>query len=291
MNRYTIPAETRRLYALVGPLSFLQSLLLGGAGLMVWRLGNGSLPLPLRAALMATTAVAGVLLTFGRWPLGEAGEPLGVWAARILRYLRQPRRWTVCSRVEGPLPVQAIRSATIRVPGAAVRILEVGATPFELRDAAEREAVLAGYRAFLNLLPGPVQIVTVCERLRLDGFLDGLRGRADGRHGLMRRQIQAHVRFVERLLAARHILTRRHYVVLRRPRAEGAAAWETAVKQLGQDEAVIASALQQMGLSSRPLTNAELARLLRSAFVGRPEPLPAEPEEFTAFAVVSARHA
>ncbi len=289
MSGYTIPGETRRPYALVGPLSLAQAGWLAGGGLLAWRVVASSMALAARVA--AASAIAGVvlMLAFMRWPAGDAGEPITTWVVRGVRFLLSPRTATVRRGLVALDVVRDVRAGTARVGDGLVRVIEVAAAPFELKDGAEREAFLAGYRAFLHALPGPVQIVSVSERLRLDGYVSRLRAGATERGGRMGEQMAAHARFLEGLIQSRHIMTRRHYVVLRRPCRDGAARSSEALRQLGADEAAVAGALQRMGLASRPLEERELADLIRAAFHGGQASLPAAPAELATLVTVGDR--
>ena len=289
MTGYTIPGDTRRPYALIGPLSLGQAAWLGGGGVLVWHLLTTAMPMVVRVA--AASGVGGLALALAllRWPAGETGEPATVWAARGVRFLLSPRRATLRRGLAALDVVHEVRSGTARVGDGLVRVLEVAAAPFEMRDAAEREAFLAGYRAFLHALPGPVEIVSISERLRLDGYVGRLRESASQHGGAMAEQMAAHARFLEGMIQARHIMTRRHYVVLRRPCRDGASRYEEALRQLGADEAAVAGALQRMGLASRPLGEHELTNLVRAALLGGTAPLPAAPTAFASLATVG-RH-
>jgi hypothetical protein len=283
---YTIPGETRRPYALVGPLSLGQAAWLGGAGVVVWHLVAIPMPMVVRVAAASAAASVALALAFLRWPAGDAGEPATVWAVRGARFLLSPRRATLRRGLPALEMVREVRAGAARVGDALVRVLEVAAAPFELKDSAEREAFLAGYRAFLHALPGPVQIVSVSERLRLDAYVGQLREAARERGGRIGEQMAAHARFLEGLIHARHIMTRRHYVVLRRPCREGAGRIEDALHQLGVDEAAVAAALQRLGLASRPLDDLDLANLIRASYLGAAAPLPAAPSAFATLASV-----
>jgi hypothetical protein len=285
VNGYTIPGDTQRPYALIGPLSLEQAGLLAAGALAAWRLLRADLAPAAAAALLLPLGAVTLGLAFGRWPLATSGEPLRAWLARGLRYLRRPRRLTLRSGVERLCPAVEVRAAAVRLRGGAVRVLEVAAAPFELADPGEREAVLAGYRAFLHALPGPVEIVSVCERLRLDDRVRRLRAAAAGRSDAIGAQMAAYADFVERLLGSRHIVTRRHYLVLARPCGEGAAAFAEALRRLGADEAALVTALQRMGLASRTLDDDGLVRLLGGACSGRAASLPAPAPEFLTYAV------
>jgi hypothetical protein len=289
MSGYTIPGETRRPYALVGPLRLGQAAWLGAAAFGAWHLARLPLPVGLRFALASAVGCLGLALAFLRWPPGDGGEPATLWAVRALRFLGSTRRTTL--RQGGRLlpTVQEVRSGTARVGDGLVRVLEVSAAPFELKDASEREAFLAGYRSFLNVLPGPAQIVSVSEQLKLEDYVARLRAGSTERGGCLGELMAAHARFLEGLIQSRHIMTRRHYLVLRRSCREGAGDRDEVLRRLGADEAVAIGALQRMGLGSRTLGDAELAGLVRTGFRGVSAPLPAPPAAFATLATVGSR--
>ena len=290
MSGFTIPGETRRPYALVGPFNLGQAAWLGGAGFAVWHLLRSPLPMPVRVVAAAAVGAAGLALAYLRWPAGDAGEPAAVWAVRLVRFLVSPRRLTLRRDVAGLLLVRDVRAGTARVGDGLVRVLEVSAAPFELKDAAEREAFLAGYRAFLNALPGPVQIVSISERLRLDGYVGRLRAAAAQRGGLVGDQMLAHARFLDGLIQSRHIMSRRHYVVLRRSCGDGTGRIQDTLRQLGADEALVVGALQRMGLSGRALGDLDLTNLIHAAYTGAGSTLPAPLTAFASVAVDGRAH-
>lgn len=68
-------------------------------------------------------------------------------------------------RVQELLPLDEIRGSVARLRDGGFRaVLAVGGVPFALRSAAEQEAILAGYRAFLNGLEHPLQLLVRLDR-------------------------------------------------------------------------------------------------------------------------------
>src|SRR3972149_872441 len=94
-------------------------------------------------------------------------------------------------------------------------VLEAQSVNFGLKSEAEQEAIMAGYRAFLNALSYPIQVVVRILPTDVEAYLAGLRGRFAGRGGeALRRLALDHEAFVRRLARERMLLERRFYVVV-----------------------------------------------------------------------------
>lgn len=149
--------------------------------------------------------------------------------------------------VIGDVLVLAAQSATRR--HAASReyraILEVGSVNYTLKTEGEQEAILAGYRAFLNGLTFPLQILVQVRPLDLAPYIVQLRAARerldarDGGDGKNNHQEETHARssvwarlaedearYVLELAAQKTLLERRFYIVIS---CDGEAAPESSV--------------------------------------------------------------
>ena len=112
--------------------------------------------------------------------------------------------------------VEAIAAGVVRLAGGHHRaVLEIGSVNLALQAAAEQEATLAGYAAFLNSLTYPVQILVRLLPVDCEAYLRELEHRAQRelREPLAGLALD-HVAFVRRLARERTLLERRVYVVI-----------------------------------------------------------------------------
>ncbi len=156
--------------------------------------------------------------------------------------------------------------------------MEAGAVNFALKSEVEQEAIMAGYRAFLNSLSYPVQVVIRILATDVETYLDGLRQRSQGLGtDTLRRLVLDHEAFVRRLARERTLLERRFYVVVPAGLRDGLERralgwpWQEGPRNSGQNlEASrqltfrcgeVAQGLGSFGVVTRRLATAELIEL------------------------------
>ncbi len=118
--------------------------------------------------------------------------------------------------VQELLPLEDIVGDTICLRGGDYRgVLEAQSVNFALKSEPEQEAIMAGYRAFLNSLSYPLQVLVRILPTDVEVYLSGLRERFGGRaeKALLRLALD-HETFVRRLARERTLLERRFYVVV-----------------------------------------------------------------------------
>lgn len=115
--------------------------------------------------------------------------------------------------------------------GAARAVLEASPVNFALKSEPEQEAILAGYRRFLNGLDYPLQVLVRVVPADIERYLAGLSGARAGSEA-MRRLARDHRAFVRRIARERTLLGRRFFVVIPAERegglrggAPGGPAW------------------------------------------------------------------
>lgn len=203
--------------------------------------------------------------------------------------------------VQELLPIEEIAGDLLRLRGGDFRaVLEAGSVNFALKSETEQEAILAGYRRFLNGLAYPLQVLVRVVPTDVEGYLGGL---GDARSGadVLRRLAQDHEAFVRRIARERTLLDRRFYVVVpagidgaferkglgwpwtrgARPeqRSDLIAARRTLAFRCGE----VAEGLGSFGVTTRRLDGQELAALWRATLgsvasgVSGREPLVATP--------------
>jgi hypothetical protein len=182
--------------------------------------------------------------------------------------------------VQDLLPLEDIIGNVLCLRGGDYRgILEAQSINFALRSETEQEGIIAGYRAFLNALSYPLQVVVRILPTDVEAYLDGLRQRPRVRDDdTLRRLALDHEAFVRRLARERALLERRFYIVIpagldgaserRRMRWPWQEApsdvlrhLEAAAHQLDFRAQEISLALASFGVSSRRLGGDEIAQL------------------------------
>lgn len=118
--------------------------------------------------------------------------------------------------VQELLPLEDVVDGVLCLRGSDYRaVLEAQSVNFALKSDAEQEAIMAGYRAFLNALSYPIQVVVRILPTDVEPYLASLRATASGRGAeALRRLALDHEAFVRRLARERTLLERRFYVVI-----------------------------------------------------------------------------
>lgn len=200
-----------------------------------------------------------------------------------------PLRRRALASVQEQLPLEDIDHDVVHLRGGDARaVLQAGSVNFALKSEAEQEAILAGYRRFLNGLAFPLQILVRVVPTDVDGYLDGMRRerRGPGTKQLQRLALD-HEAFVRRVARERTLLDRRFYVVV--PASEGSAAARTVVwpwrRQADQERRAsdmiaarrrlafrceeVAQGLASFGVAARRLADVELAALWAATLARR----------------------
>jgi len=116
--------------------------------------------------------------------------------------------------VQELLPLDEIAGDVLRLRGGDYRaVLQAGSVNFALKSEAEQEAILAGYRRFLNGLSYPLQVLVRVVPTDVEGYLAGLREARAGTDTLRRLALD-HESFVRRIARERTLLDRRFFVVV-----------------------------------------------------------------------------
>src|SRR3990172_1334633 len=108
------------------------------------------------------------------------------------------------------LPLEDVVDGVLCLRGGDYRaVLEAQSVNFALKSDTEQEAIMAGYRAFLNALSYPIQVVVRILPTDVEPYLTPLRAQANGRAAeALRRLALDHEAFVRRLARERTLLER-----------------------------------------------------------------------------------
>jgi hypothetical protein len=114
------------------------------------------------------------------------------------------------------LPLDDVIDSVICLRGGDYRaVIEAQSVNFALKSETEREAIMAGYRAFLNALGYQIQVIVRVLPTDVEAYLTGLRERLGGGSGeSLRRLALDHESFVRKLARDRTLLERRFYVIV-----------------------------------------------------------------------------
>jgi len=210
--------------------------------------------------------------------------------------------------VQATLPLDHIVGDVVRLRGGDCRaVLEAGSVNFGLKSEAEQEAILAGYRRWLNALAYPVQILVRVVPTDVEEYLRGLReGRAARSGDVWRRLALDHETFVRRFARERTLLDRRCYVIVpagavgafdrpgiawpwqKRDRMQEATTLLAARRALAFRCAEVAQGLAAFGVTTRRLDGADLVALWRASLTGLPVTTGGPPPPATPVLTVSA---
>ncbi|HVA88013.1 MAG TPA: hypothetical protein VNF73_17035 [Candidatus Saccharimonadales bacterium] len=169
--------------------------------------------------------------------------------------------------------LEAIDDGVVRLSdGQSRAVLEVGSVNFALRGEVEREALVAGFAAFLNGLTFPIQIVVRVLAVDVARYLDDLEWRACQLSESLAELAHDHAAFVRRLSRNRTLLERRFYLVVPAPVEAPVQRWPFGRSRHAADPADVRRQLTarcdevqrqlgRCGLTARRLGTLELAQL------------------------------
>ena len=173
-------------------------------------------------------------------------------------------------------------------------LIEVNSVNFDLKSADEQTAIIRGFQNFINSLDFPLQITVQSRRLDIKGYLtktEVIVNQLDNE--LLRIQGVEYLRFVKSLTELANIMSKKFYLVVpfyltetvdsskgigERIKETFGSAQEKIKKLNDQDFAVykaqisqrsdlLSTGLQQMGLTSRLITdNAELIKMFTGLY-------------------------
>ena len=154
--------------------------------------------------------------------------------------------------VQDLLPLEDIVEGVICLRGGEYRaVIQAQSVNFALKSEEEQDAVMAGYRSFLNSLSHPVQMLVRILPTNVEPYLAGFRNNvtSQANSDAIRRLALDHETFVRRLARQRTLLERRFYLVVPAGEfgREGGAAirwpWKRNGRRLDDQHLAVAAAL------------------------------------------------
>ena len=145
-------------------------------------------------------------------------------------------------------------------------IIETSSINFHLMSEDEQDAVVDIYRAFLNSLSFPVQIVQKVRALDLDDYLEGFESKRKNETAkIYKQQIGSYVKYVKSLVKTNKILSRQFYIVIPY-HTKSKETIEVAREQLANRLAIVEKGLGNVGIKTRLLNSLELLDLFYSSY-------------------------
>ncbi len=145
-------------------------------------------------------------------------------------------------------------------------ILQVNTVNFALMSEEDKDALIEGFKAFLNGLSFPIQVLIKNRPYRLDEYLQSM----EAVQGDLAEVARDHADFVRQLASRRALVKRMFYIVIPADTATAknrAEALINAQTQLRLRTEELLRQLERLGLTGHRLTNKEILTLYQSSFV------------------------
>lgn len=165
------------------------------------------------------------------------------------------------------IAIKGVEDGILILPNNEYRIIiETSSINFHLMSEDEQDAVVDIYRAFLNSLSFPIQIVQKVRALDLDDYLQGFEVKKENETTeIYKKQIDSYVKYVKSLVKTNKILSRQFYIVIPY-HAKGKETIEVAREQLANHLAIAEKGLGNVGIKTRLLNSLELLDLFYSSY-------------------------
>jgi hypothetical protein len=165
------------------------------------------------------------------------------------------------------IAIKGVEDSVLILPNNEYRIIiETSSINFHLMSEDEQDAVVDIYRAFLNSLSFPIQILQKVRALDLDDYLQGFEDKKDKETvEVYKNQIDSYTKYVKSLVKTNKILSRQFYIVIPY-HAKGKESIEIAREQLANRLAIAEKGLGNVGIKTRLLSSLELLDLFYSSY-------------------------
>ena len=165
------------------------------------------------------------------------------------------------------IAIKGVEDSILILPNDEYRvIIETSSINFHLMSEDEQDAVVDIYRAFLNSLSFPVQIVQKVRALDLDDYLEGFESKRKNETAkIYKQQISSYIKYVKSLVKTNKILSRQFYIVIPY-HTKNKETIEVAREQLANRLAIVEKGLGNVGIKTRLLNSLELLDLFYSSY-------------------------
>lgn len=165
------------------------------------------------------------------------------------------------------IAIKGVEDSVLILPNNEHRIvIETSSINFHLMSEDEQDAVVDIYKAFLNSLSFPIQIVQKVRALDLDGYLQSFEDKKDKETvEVYKNQIDGYTKYVKSLVRTNKILSRQFYIVIPYY-TKGKETLEIAREQLANRLAIAEKGLGNVGIKTRLLNSLELLDLFYSSY-------------------------
>jgi hypothetical protein len=172
------------------------------------------------------------------------------------------------------IAIKGVEDSVLILPNNEYRIIiETSSINFHLMSEDEQDAVVDIYRAFLNSLSFPIQILQKVRALDLDDYLQGFEDKKDKETiEVYKNQIDSYTKYVKSLVKTNKILSRQFYIVIPY-HSKGKESIEIAREQLANRLAIAEKGLGNVGIKTRLLSSLELLDLFYNATEAKQQPL------------------
>lgn len=165
------------------------------------------------------------------------------------------------------IAIKGVEDSVLILPNNEYRIIiETSSINFHLMSEDEQDAVVDIYRAFLNSLSFPIQILQKVRALDLDDYLQSFEAKKDKETvEVYKNQIDSYTKYVKSLVKTNKILSRQFYIVIPY-HTKGNESIEIAREQLANRLAIAEKGLGNVGIKTRLLSSLELLDLFYSSY-------------------------
>lgn len=119
--------------------------------------------------------------------------------------------------VQKYLDIQEIKEDCVILKDGSLRaVLLVSSINFALKSEEEQNALVFGYRNFLNTLESwPIQIIIQSRKLNIEGYIEDLKKREkEQTNELLRMQIAEYIEYIQELVEIGEIMTKGFFIVI-----------------------------------------------------------------------------
>jgi hypothetical protein len=165
------------------------------------------------------------------------------------------------------IAIKGVEDNVLILPNNEYRIvIETSSINFHLMSEDEQDAVVDIYKAFLNSLSFPIQIVQKVRALDLDDYLQSFEDKKEKETiDVYKNQIDGYTKYVKSLVKTNKILSRQFYIVIPY-RTKGKETIELAREQLANRLAIAEKGLGNVGIKTRLLNSLEILDLFYNSY-------------------------